>query len=325
MKTNKFLAMMIALIPISYMVVSAQELKIPVENTKTGKLILEGFSGNLPIEGYNGKEIIITGEADSSSQEVPERAKGLKPINGNGNKLGLQVEKNDNRITVRCSLPPSKSGAYKFKVPENLSLEISGNFMGGDHSFVYNFKSTGRNKDKNSTYVWASTGTDITTFGFDGDSAGPFLSLKDMPEKQIIFKNQKHADFMLKSISIRNMKNEVEINNINSINLTNVTGPLVLSTINGDINVVFSELNKDKPTSLSTVKGEVDVTLPSKTQTNLEFQTMSGTVFSNFDFPADNKSSNQIGGTTLKYPLNGGGVDFKIVTVKGNIYLRKGK
>ena len=199
--------------------------------------------------------------------------------------------------------------------------------MGGDHDFVfnYNFDTTGLEKINKSSFVWA--GTDHNVFEFNGDSMGPLLALKDLPDLPgpPIMENQNNQSLMLQNISIQNMKNEIEINNIHAINLNNVTGPLVLSTVSGNIDVVFSELNKDKPTSLSTVKGEVDVTLPSKTQANLEFQTMSGTVFSNFDFPSDNKSSNQIVGTTLKYPLNGGGVDFKIVTVKGNIYLRKGK
>ncbi len=41
-------------------------------------------------------------------------------------------------------------------------------------------------------------------------------------------------------IYINGMKNEIEIQSCHSINLKGVTGPLVLSTISGDIEVTFS-------------------------------------------------------------------------------------
>jgi DUF4097 and DUF4098 domain-containing protein YvlB len=136
---------------------------------------------------------------------------------------------------------------------------------------------------------------------------------------------KKNNNVMLQNIYVRNMKNELEISNLHSINLSNVTGPVVLSTVSGNIDVVFSELNKDKPISISSVSGEIDITLPSKSPVNLKMKTVSGTIYSDFDFQANNASMKQIGGSSMKYQLNGGGVDFSIVNVSGNIYLRKGK
>jgi lia operon protein LiaG len=262
MKTKKF---RMAFLGIGFlagaMLTQAQEYKIPVENSKDGKLSLENFMGDLPIEGYNGKEIIITSTSDAIV--VPERAKGLKPIFPSGTDntgMGLFVEKNGNQITITCLLPITKHGEYKLKVPENLSLKSES--------------------------------------GCERSNA----------------------------ISIHGMKNEIEIKTCHSISLKDVTGPLVLSTIAGNIDVVFENISTDRPCSINSISGEVDVTLPAKTAATLEMKTISGTIFSDFDFPeAPKKNMKQVGGNDLKYQLNGGGATFSFVTVSGNVYLRKGK
>jgi DUF4097 and DUF4098 domain-containing protein YvlB len=132
-------------------------------------------------------------------------------------------------------------------------------------------------------------------------------------------------NFLLEDVTIKNMKNEIEVNNINDIKLENVTGPVVVSTVSGDIDVKISSLNRDKPTSITSVSGEVDITMPANSPVNLSMRTVSGRVYSDFDFPSEDKTMRQIGGSNFRFKLNGGGVDFNIVTVSGNIYLRKGK
>jgi lia operon protein LiaG len=119
------------------------------------------------------------------------------------------------------------------------------------------------------------------------------------------------------------MKNEVEFNGCHDINLRNVTGPLVVSTISGEINVTFSEISKDKPISLATVSGEVDVTLPAKSPVDLEMSTVSGNMYSDFDLQTEDKDMRRIGGSSIHTHLNGGGTDLKLHSVSGNIYLRK--
>jgi lia operon protein LiaG len=126
------------------------------------------------------------------------------------------------------------------------------------------------------------------------------------------------------SVSIQNMKNEVEINVCQSIRLKNVPGPLVLSTVTGNIDVSFSELSKDKPISIASVSGQIDVTLSAKSSVNLEMGTFSGNMYSDFEFQNDKKELRRIGGNSINTELNGGGVDLKITSVTGNIYLRKG-
>jgi lia operon protein LiaG len=259
MKTINYLIMAVVLFATN--VLQAQEYKIPVENSKDGKLSLIDFMGDLLIEGYNGKEIIITTTSDNFNANN-ERAKGLKPIYPNGTDntgIGLSVEKNGNQITVKCLLPITKREEYKIKVPNNFSLKIE---SGCERS---------------------------------------------------------------NDVDIQNMNNEIEITNCQSINLKNVTGPLVLSTISGDVNIVYSSVNTESPVSINSISGEIDVTLPVKTAANLQLETISGTIYSDFDFPTDNNKMKQIAGSTVRFPLNGGGVNMKIVSVSGNVYLRKGK
>jgi lia operon protein LiaG len=126
-------------------------------------------------------------------------------------------------------------------------------------------------------------------------------------------------------LTLQNFKNEIEAKNCQAITLKNVTGPMVLSTISGDINVVIRDLAKDKPISIAAISGEVDLTLPAKAGADVEMSTISGNVYSDFDFNSSDKGIRQVGGGSIKSELNGGGVNVKITNISGNIYLRKSK
>jgi DUF4097 and DUF4098 domain-containing protein YvlB len=125
-------------------------------------------------------------------------------------------------------------------------------------------------------------------------------------------------------ISVKNMKNEIDVKSCHDIELKDVTGPLVLSTISGDIDITFSSINSVKSSSVNSISGDIDITIPLKTATNLELRTVSGGFYSDFDFTETQKDLRKVGGNELSFPLNGGGFKFSIGTVSGNIYLRKG-
>ena len=240
-------------------ILSAQEFKISVQNTKETRLVLKDFNGLLPIEGYNGSEIIIT--STSGKVVPPEKAKGLKPIFPSGTDntgIGLDVQKVENMITITCLIPFTQDGEYKIKVPENMAIELS---SGCERS---------------------------------------------------------------NDISISGMKNEIDINTCHNIDLKNVTGPLVLATISGDINITFSSINATKSSSINAISGDVDITLPVKTPVDLELRTISGAIYSDFDFSGSQKDLKRVGGNVMNHSLNGGGFKFAIGSISGNIYLRKG-
>jgi len=255
---NRLLALCVALFTIT--AVSAQEYKVQVQNTREGKLTLSEFSGDLPIEGYSGNEIIIEGNARKADNS--ERAKGLKPIYPGGTDntgLGLSVEKNGNQVTIRCLLPITHSaGNYKIRVPDNFKVQVDNECGKG------------------------------------------------------------------RKVSVRNVKNEVEIKNCHEVDVKGVSGPVVLSTISGDVNVVFTEIAKDKALSIASISGEIDITMPAKAGVTVEMKTMSGSIYTDFDFPADDKGLKKISAGSIKAALNGGGPELKITNISGSIYLRKG-
>jgi hypothetical protein len=237
----------------------AQDYKIAVQNTKEGKLTLNDFPNDLPIEGYSGSEIIITSDMAGTP---PARAKGLQPVYAAGTDntgLAIAVEKNGGQVTLQCLLPITKSANYKIKVPDNFSIEVN------------------------------------NECGHAGD------------------------------VKVSNIKGEVAVQNCQGIELKNVSGPLVLSTISGDIDIAFATLPKERSISIASVSGEIDVTVPSTVGMDVEIQTISGGIYSDFDFPSDDKKMKRIGGNSIKSTLNGGGANVKITNVSGNIYLRKAK
>jgi DUF4097 and DUF4098 domain-containing protein YvlB len=239
--------------------VSAQDLKIAVENNKEARLTINNFTGDLPIEGYNGNEIIVT--VAHGHFETPEKAKGLKPVYGGGvdnTGIGLAMEKNGNSVTLTCLLSFGQDVSYRLKVPENIALKIE----------------------------------------------------RDCPRGG--------------ETTISNIKNEIELKSCQEVSLKNVTGPLVINTISGGINVVFTEISKDKPISLAAISGDVDVTLPAKSAVDLELSTISGNMYSDFDLASTYKDMRRVGGGNIRTQLNGGGTSLKLRAISGNIYLRKG-
>ncbi len=237
----------------------AQDYRIPVPNSIDGKIVLNGFSGDLPVEGYAGNEIIITSSAGKVS--LPERAKGLKPIYPSGTDnsgIGVSVEKSGSTVTLTCLIPFTRKADFTMKIPDNLSLSIE---SGCENS---------------------------------------------------------------NNISISNMKNEIDVNNCHDINLQNVTGPLVLSTIAGDITVLLSPSTAGKPFSINSISGDVDITLPAKTAADVVLSSINGGFFSDFEVTYAKEDLKRIGGSHLNFALNGGGFKLGITTVNGNIYLRKG-
>jgi len=243
-------------------IVFSQSYKIPVENTRGGKLILEDFIGTLPVEGYDGKEIIFSSGENDNSQ------------------MGLHMERNGNKITVTCLLPITRRKEYKVKVPANFSIKVE---SGCERS---------------------------------------------------------------NDLIISNMNNEIDVINCQSITLMNTSGSIVLSTIQGNIKLdqckldsdatlsistisgniqaIFTQVQPKVSISISSISGEVEITVPTSLAANLLLKTVSGSVFSDFDFPDKAQHTNEIIGTTIENKLNGGGVGFNLSTVSGNISLRKG-
>jgi len=261
MKTIKFTLAVIALL-FSTSLLKAQEYKIPVENIKDTKLTINNFPNDLPVEGYDGNDIVVTNMSDKFTK-APEKAKGLKPVFAGGNDntgIGVSMEKSGSNITITCLLSITQREDYKIKVPRALAVKIHGECGGG------------------------------------GD------------------------------ITVSNMTGEVEVNNCQGINLKNCTGPVVLSTISGSIELKLGNLSKDRPVSIACISGDIDITLAPSAAVDLQMHTVSGSIYTDFDLAQKDKGDmKRVGGNnSITTALNGGGAKLTLTNVSGNIYLRKG-
>jgi hypothetical protein len=127
-------------------------------------------------------------------------------------------------------------------------------------------------------------------------------------------------------IILRNVESEVESSTVHSgIRLENVTGPLNIKTVHGEIEAEFSAGIKS-PVRLISTHGLVDVTLPASTKANLSMSTSWGEILVDPALKIEvvttgdmvKYSANQVNGK-----LNGGGIEIELKSTHDNIYLRK--
>jgi len=134
-------------------------------------------------------------------------------------------------------------------------------------------------------------------------------------------------------IEVDSYKGSLEITTLSAnIALTNCTGPFTVNSVSGNVEVVFSSINQDEPTSLASVSGFVDVTIPAGEKATIEVSNITGNVYNNLDLKGKAKAKDDgraLGLGAIKhndgnsYTLNGGGQKLFLNSVSGNIYLRK--
>ncbi len=131
------------------------------------------------------------------------------------------------------------------------------------------------------------------------------------------------------TVTISNMDGDLEIRtNNSSMDLSNVTGPVVANTINGEVKIVYSTLSQEKPTAISTINGPVDITLPASTKANLKLRSINGEMYTDFDLGVKTSKDGMSkvgGGNEINGTTNGGGVEMQLKTISSNIYIRKQK
>ncbi len=117
---------------------TAQEYKLPLTS---GTLKFNEVS-NLSIEGYNGNELVIT---YTGQKDIPERAKGLRPINSIGLEdntgVGLSVSDSGNVVEVQQVVNQHHNdGRYKVRVPANVKIQISNRGVHGNDIDISNLQ-----------------------------------------------------------------------------------------------------------------------------------------------------------------------------------------
>jgi hypothetical protein len=140
-------------------------------------------------------------------------------------------------------------------------------------------------------------------------------------------------------ITVEKVDGDLEVKHTNGpLTLTNVSGTVVANTINGDTTVIFDRADLDKPMSISSFNGDVDVTFPANVKFNLKMKSDQGDIYSDFQLkmqalPAQKakKTEKKDGKFKIRFDkavyglLNGGGEEVELKTFNGDIYIRKKK
>ena len=267
---NKFLNISILIVSLFVHTLLAQtnnpeEITIPLSNPgKTGTLKVNLVEGSIVVEGYSGKEIIISSIAKSENKEKELKEKdGMKRISYSGG--DLDISESNNVVDVQAS---HHWVVLKIKVPAQFNLKLN----------------TVNNGE----------------------------------------------------ITVKNVSGEIEVENVNKgINLKDISGSVSANTVNGSVIVDFNKITPGVPMAFTTLNGKIDITLPPDTKATLKIKSDQGEIYSDFDMNTiqlkDQKKSTENGYYKLKTEnwvegtINGGGPQFLMKNMNGNIYIRKKK
>ena len=127
-------------------------------------------------------------------------------------------------------------------------------------------------------------------------------------------------------IKIRNVESEIETSTVhNGVHLDNVTGPLNIKTVHGEIEADFNS-NIKSPLSLQSTHGLVDVTIPVATKATMTLSTGYGEIFVDPALKLEIEPKSdwvKYGSNKVTGKVNGGGIEINRSSNHGNVYLRK--
>lgn len=126
-------------------------------------------------------------------------------------------------------------------------------------------------------------------------------------------------------VKIEGMAGEVEAKSqVGDLEFIDVTGPIVAHTLSSDLIVTFTDLSQASPSSITSTSGDIDVTIPESATGTFKMSTVSGGVYTAFDFDFGEETKlRRTMGQNATGNLNGGGVEVVLRSVSGNIYIRK--
>jgi len=127
-------------------------------------------------------------------------------------------------------------------------------------------------------------------------------------------------------VNFKNVESELEVSTVhNGVHLVNVTGPMQIKTVHGEIEADFNA-NIKSPLSLTSQHGLVDVTIPQATKATMNMSTNFGEIFVDpaLKLEIEPKSEwTKYGSGKVNGKINGGGLEFTLSSNHNNIYLRK--
>jgi len=136
-------------------------------------------------------------------------------------------------------------------------------------------------------------------------------------------------------VEVKDVTGSLKVNNVNGpITIANAKGTTDARTVNGGITVNYLAVPPDA-SSYQTINGKLDITYPKNFAGNLQFKSMNGQFYTDFDntefLPTEVEVTHdkKANGTTYRLNKNtpvkigAGGKLFKFETLNGNIYIKK--
>jgi hypothetical protein len=186
-----------------------------------------------------------------------------------------------------------------------------------------------------------ANGTDNTGIGLEVVNEGNTIKITKVNKRDGEYKIKvpKNVVLVVEEMSfhgggdfkINDIEGSVEVQSKTAdIIVRNLNGSLVAHSTSGNIEVVFNKISADKPTSITNISGEVDITLPADTKANIRTKSISGEVYTDFDIALEKKGDDKAkgmkywgGSYEAKGTINGGGVEMRLESISGNVYIRK--
>ena len=293
-------------------------------------------SSHMNIKGYDGDEIIIKNLSDNNYRVLyNNRAFNLKTdtvrslnnnvtVAGNIKLVNDTVFKNaytyyafgKNRKDLEKGLKPL--GNKSTNPADNLYLDITekpGELIIKD--FVY------KNDNENKATI---KGRLTTFYHYDKYEILIPNSIKLLWNVENCQKTKTSTDvFFVRSSNnpweLSDFKGEVEISSSYSgVTLTDVTGPVLVNTIGGNIKVAFNKTTPKNLYSLISRDGYINVELPSNSSLNIDAK--GDRILSDLDFKI-NEDDIVDGQKKMQLQLNSGNTKMRLNSGSGSIYLRK--
>lgn len=133
-------------------------------------------------------------------------------------------------------------------------------------------------------------------------------------------------------VVLKGLEGDVEIKT-NQVNIKagKISGSFVANSISGDIEVQLGQASASKTVAVSTISGDIDMTMPAGIKSSLGMKAIQGEIFTDFDIQrvGGERSGSGLprvgGGNSLEGTINGGGMAVNLSVISGNIYLRKAR
>lgn len=333
MKKTK-IVLVIAL-SISFLTVSAQEKKIKF-NKGTLKIC---SSRSFVIEGYDGDEVIVeslhsNGKNYFSSTLRTNGKKGTVTSfsrSGSGFK-NMKDKKGDFKVTVGAV-----SAVYSENENDTLIRPKPVFFKSFDNTRKEGLKKLGKKNTNKELGIYFIIEQNKDELIFKDNLESDFIMSAHREQYKIKIPNslklnwttncttktkeRKYFFFNLEKSSLSNFDGEVAISSsVQDVKLNDVTGPVTINTIGGNVTVVFDKKTPKKLYSIYSNNGFIDISLP--TNSSLKLDATASDIFSDIDFKLEEeKTEDNL--QKMKLKLNSGRVTMKLNAGLGNIYLRK--